>query len=121
MVARSPDDARSRWGCHPEPDPDLRDNENVPLPVVTVSYQVDPTGRLASTEYRAAVEEYVAAEVLPYVPDAWIDHTKTRIGYEIPLTRHFYRYEPPRALAEIDAEIRQLEDEIQQLLSQVTQ
>ena len=54
--------------------------------------------------------------MLPYVPDAWVDHTKTKIGYEIPLTRHFYRYVPPRPLAEIDAEIRQLEDEIQELL-----
>ena len=47
----------------------------------------------------------MTAEVLPYVPDAWVDHAKTKIGYEIPLTRHFYRYVPPRPLEEIDAEI----------------
>ena len=52
-------------------------------------------------------------EVLPYVPDAWVDHEKTKIGYEIPLTRHFYRYVPPRPLEEIDAEIEELEEEIQ--------
>jgi type I restriction enzyme M protein len=63
----------------------------------------------------------MVAEVLPYVPDAWIDHTKTKIGYEIPLTRHFYKYVPPRPLAEIDAEIRQLESEIQTLLDEVTE
>jgi len=58
-------------------------------------------------------------EVLPYVPGAWVDHDKTRIGYEIPLTRHFYKYVPPRPLEEIDAEIRELENEIQQLLTEV--
>ena len=51
-------------------------------------------------------------EVLPHVPDAWIDHTKTKIGYEIPFTRHFYVYNPPRPLAEIDAELKALEAEI---------
>ena len=61
------------------------------------------------------------AEVHPYVPDAWVDHTKTKIGYEIPLTRHFYKYVPPRPLAEIDAEIKQLEAEIQDLLREVTE
>ena len=62
----------------------------------------------------------MAAEVLPYVPDAWVDHTKAKIGYEIPLTRQFYRYVPPRPLTEIDAEIKALEDEIQRLLVGVT-
>ena len=61
------------------------------------------------------------AEVLPYVPDAWVDYTKTKIGYEIPLTRQFYRYEPPRPLEEIDAEIKELEAEIQELLAEVTE
>ena len=105
----------------PEPDADLRDNENVPLPAVAVHWEADPTKRLASVEYRIAVEEYMATEVLPYVADAWVDHDKTKIGYEIPLTRHFYKYVPPRPLAEIDAEIRALESEIQELLHEVTE
>ena len=62
----------------------------------------------------------MAAEVHPYVPDAWVDHAKTKVGYEIPLTRQFYRYVPPRPLAEIDAEIKPLEEEIQRLLREVT-
>jgi type I restriction enzyme M protein len=84
----------------PLPDPDLRDNENVPLD--------------------EKIEDYFAREVTPHVPDAWIDHEKTKIGYEIPLTRHFYVYTPPRPLAEIDAELKALESQIQALLGEVT-
>ena len=104
---------------HPQPDADLRDNENVPLPDVAVTWETDVTERLETPAYRAAVNEYVTAEVLPYVADAWVDYEKTKVGYEIPLTRHFYKYVPPRSLAEIDAEIKQLEDEIQSLLDEV--
>ena len=89
-------DSRGR----PLPDPDLRDNENVPL--------------------GEDVGEYLAREVLPHVPDAWVDESKTKIGYEIPFTRHFYVYTPPRPLVQIDAELKQLEAEIQQLLGEVT-
>jgi type I restriction enzyme M protein len=103
-----------------EPDPELRDYENVPLPPGPVTFEPDPSARLASEPYRRAVEAYLEAEVLPYVPDAWVDHAKTKIGYEIPLTRHFYRYVPPRPLEEIDAEIKALEEEIQELLGEVT-
>jgi type I restriction enzyme M protein len=102
-----------------EPDPELRDYENVPLPPEPVTFEPDPSARLRSEPYRRAVEEYMEAEVLRYVPDAWVDHAKTKIGYEIPLTRHFYRYVPPRPLEEIDAEIRALEGEIQNLLGEV--
>ncbi|MFI6927283.1 N-6 DNA methylase [Nonomuraea spiralis] len=84
-----------------EPDPELRDYENVPM--------------------EEDVEEYLKREVLPHVPDAWVDHEKTKIGYEIPFTRHFYVYTPPRPLAEIDAELKSLEAEIQALLSEVTE
>ncbi|MEZ5383831.1 MAG: hypothetical protein R2754_18785 [Microthrixaceae bacterium] len=104
-----------------QPDPDLRDNENVPLPQVSVTYEADVDARLETIEYRSAIDDYLAAEVLPYVPDAWVDHDKTKIGYEIPLTRHFYTYTPPRPLEEIDAEIKQLEAEIQSLLANVTE
>ncbi|MBO0181370.1 class I SAM-dependent DNA methyltransferase [Vibrio parahaemolyticus] len=91
----------------PEANPDLRDNENVPL-----------------TE---AVEEYFAREVLPHVPDAWIDESKTDeldgqvgiVGYEIPFNRHFYVYEPPRKLEDIDADLDAVSAEIMQLLQEV--
>ncbi|WP_432078596.1 type I restriction-modification system subunit M [Streptomyces sp. YPW6] len=83
-----------------EPDAELRDYENVPL--------------------GEDVEEYLEREVHPHEEDAWIDHTKTRVGYEIPFTRHFYVYKPPRPLNEIDAELKALEIEIQALLSEVT-
>ena len=105
---------------HPEPDPDLRDNENVPLPGPTTGFESDPTERLATAPHLSAIDAYMAAEVLPYVPDAWVDHSKTKVGYEIPVTRQFYRYVPPRPLAEIDAEIKALEAEIQDLLREVT-
>jgi type I restriction enzyme M protein len=102
------------------PDPDQRDGENVPLPAVPVVFEADVSGRLASIEYRTAIDNYMTAGVHPYVPDAWVDHTKTKLGYEIPLTRHFYKYVPPRPLGEIDAELKALELEIQRLLREVT-
>ena len=105
----------------PEVDLALRDNENVALPPIPAIWTADPTERLASIEYRSVVDDYIAEDVLPYVPDAWVDHTKTKIGYEIPLTRHFYKYVPPRPLSEIDAEIKALEAEIQELLREVTE
>jgi type I restriction enzyme M protein len=105
----------------PEPDPELRAAENVTLPLVRVGFEHDPSTRLATIEYRNAVQDHLEAEVHPYVEDAWIDHAKTKIGYEIPLTRHFYKYVSPRPLAEIDAEIKQLEAEIQALLPEVTE
>jgi type I restriction enzyme M protein len=84
----------------PLPDPDLRDYENVPLD--------------------EGIDAYFAREVIPHVPDAWIDRDKTKVGYEIPFTRHFYVYTPPRPLAEIDSELRDLEVQIQKLLGEVT-
>lgn len=93
----------------PEPDPDLRDNENVAL--------------------GEDIDEYLAREVLPHVPDAWISEIRNpktkqleryKLGYEIPFTRYFYEYTPPRPLAEIDAELKTLEAEIQELLGEVT-
>jgi type I restriction enzyme M protein len=104
---------------NPKPDPELRDNENVPLPAGASAFEEDPTERFATLAYRSAVADYMRDEVLPYAPDAWVDHERTKIGYEIPLTRHFYKYVPPRPLEEIDVEIKALEDEIQGLLKEV--
>jgi type I restriction enzyme M protein len=104
---------------NPEPDPELRDNEIVQLPPGPASFEANPTERFATLAYRAAVNDYVRGEVLPYVSEAWVDHDKTKIGYEVPLTRHFYKYIPPRPLEQIDAEIKALEDEIQGLLNEV--
>jgi type I restriction enzyme M protein len=84
---------------NPEPDTDLRDHENVPL--------------------KEEIADYMDREVLPHVPDAWVDESKTKIGYEIPFTRHFYEYTPPRPLAVIEQEIRGLEDEIRGTLGEV--
>ncbi len=90
---------RDRDG-NPEPDAELRDTESVPL--------------------KDSIAEYFQREVLPHVPDAWIDASKTKVGYEIPLNRHFYRYEPPRPLEVIEADIKKLEQEILGLLGEVT-
>jgi type I restriction enzyme M protein len=92
---------------NPEPNPDLRDYENVPL-----------------TEQ---VEDYFQREVLPHVPDAWIDVSKKDkldgevgiVGYEIPFNRHFYKYVPPRPLEEIDADLDKVTDEILELLREI--
>src|ERR1700730_2255618 len=103
-----------------EPDPELRDNENVPIPLTPVRFEMQLEERLDELEYRPWIDDYVQNEVLPYASDAWVDYEKTKIGYEIPLTRHFYRYVPPRPLEEIDGELKELEAEIQRLLNQVT-
>jgi type I restriction enzyme M protein len=96
----------------PEPDPDLRDYENIPL--------------------KEDIATYFEREVRPHVPDAWIagiemrsgkvvvvDESKVRVGYDIPVARHFYKYKPLRPLGEIQGEIRQLEGEVQGLLEDV--
>ena len=93
----------------PEPDPDLRDAENVPLP--DGWFSLAPDERTAAL--RETAEAHLESEIRPYVPDAWINHTKTKIGVEIPFTRQFYVYEPPRPVEEIAAEIRDLETQIQ--------
>ena len=90
---------RDRHG-NPESAPELRDTESVPL--------------------KESIQAYFVREVLPHVADAWIDESKTKVGYEIPLNRHFYQYEPPRPLEVIEADIRTLEREIIELLADVT-
>ena len=68
------------------------------------------------TALRPIIKAYMQAEVLPHVPDAWVDEGKTKLGFEIPINRHFYEYQPPRDLAVIKAEINALEQEIIQML-----
>ena len=72
-----------------EPDPELRDYKNVPLPPASVTFEADVKDRLSTVECKSAVDRHIEAEVRPYVPDAWVDHTKTKIGYEVPLTLFF--------------------------------
>ena len=67
------------------------------------------------------VEDYFKREVLPHVPDAWIDHEKTKTGYEIPFNRHFYVFKPPRELAEIDAELKGVTDRIVTMIGELSQ
>lgn len=93
----------------PEPDPGLRDAENIPLPAGWLT-----TGEKAREKALiASAEAHLKAEIHPYVPDAWIDHTKTKVGFEIPFTRQFYVHTPPRPVVEIAAEIKNLEVQIQ--------
>lgn len=83
----------------PKPDANLRDNENIPL--------------------KDDIEEYFKREVLPHVPDAWIDHSKTKIGYEVNFTRYFYQFKPLRSLAEIRADILALEDKTSGIIANI--
>lgn len=100
----------TKKGGKPEPDPDLRDNENVPLPAGFFDLDDDEEREKVLHE---SAEAHLASEIHPYVPDAWIDHAKTRVGVEIPFTRQFYVYEPPRPVEEIAEEIKELESRIQ--------
>lgn len=85
----------------PQPDPNLRDTENVPLD--------------------EDIDAYFAREVLPYAPDAWIDKKKTKVGYEIPMTRYFYKYQAPESVESIVSRINDLESEINSALSSLFQ
>lgn len=96
---------------NPKPDAKKRDTENVPF-----TYG----GNTAGDAGRAAtIKAYFEAEVHPHVPDAWVDIARTKVGYEIPFTRHFYKYIPPRPLAEIDAELEKQVAMILDLLREV--
>lgn len=88
--------AKGKGKGKPSPDAALRDTENVPL--------------------SEDVEVYFKREVLPHAPDAWIDHEKTKVGYEIPFNRHFYVFKPPRPLSEIDADLKQVTDRIKTMI-----
>lgn len=84
---------------NPEPDPDLRDYENVPL--------------------KEDIQAYFQREVLPHMPNAWIDESKAKKGYEISFTRHFYEYKPLRSIEEIRADILKLQQETEELMKEV--
>lgn len=94
----------------PVPDVDLRDQENIPLPDGWFDLDDDERKRVLLESAEAHLEN----EIKPYVPDAWIDHSRTKLGFEIPFTRQFYIYEPPRPVEEIAAEIKELESQIQE-------
>jgi type I restriction enzyme M protein len=108
---------KAKKGGGYEPDPDLRDQETIPLPDGYLALNKDEDREEAV--YRAA-EAYLAAEIHPYVPDAWIDHSKTKIGYEIPFARQFYTYTPPRPVTEIRADINTLEARIRDWMKGLT-
>ena len=93
-------DLKGKAKGKPAPDSGLRDTENVPL--------------------SEDVNTYFAREVLPHAPDAWIDHKKTKVGYEIPFNRHFYVFKPPRDLAEIDADLKVVADRILTMIRELS-
>ncbi|MBN2287046.1 MAG: SAM-dependent DNA methyltransferase [Tissierellales bacterium] len=84
---------------NPEPDSDLRDYENVPL--------------------KENIEDYFKREVIPHVPDAWIEESKTKVGYELNFNQYFYKYVPPRPLQEIEHDLKTIEKKIADMLSEV--
>jgi len=127
---------------NPEPDADLRDTENVPFPggiwangerdtenpliglPLPLDYETPKTKNKVDKDDLLALvkdhcEKYLAKEVLPYRSDAWIDHSKIKVGYEIPFNRHFYQYEAPRELEKIETDIDALEKEIMGMLAEV--
>lgn len=97
----------------PEPDTDLRDQETIPLPAGW--FDLDDDAR--DQALLDSAEAHLESEIRPYVPDAWIDNTKTKRGFEIPFTRQFYVYTPPRPVEEIAAEIKDLEGQIQRWMT----
>ena len=85
----------------PQPDSSLRDTENVPL--------------------GEDIQAYFEREVLPHAPDAWIDHEKSKVGYEIPFNRHFYVFEPPRSLHVIDEDLKAVSSRIMAMLGELAE
>lgn len=102
----------------------MRDTEIVPLPTdITLPLPLGYDGETGLNNLISLVQDhclaYLEAEVLPHVTDAWIDFSKTKVGYEIPLNRHFYVYQPPRSLDEIESDIKSLETDIMAMLGDV--
>lgn len=104
-------------GKKKEPDPLLRDSEIIPLSLDVDGYSVDTSKHINKEQQN--ILDYVEKEVRPHVKEFWIDHSKTKIGYEIPFTRYFYKYEELRPFKEIMAEIEELELEIQREIRKV--
>ena len=94
-------ETRGKRRGKPKPDSKLRDTEDVPL--------------------GEDVDKYFQREVIPHVPDAWIDHDKTKTGYEIPFNRHFYVFKPPRELVKIDTELKGVTDRIVEMIGELSQ
>lgn len=92
-------ETRGKKKGQPKPDTALRDTEDVPL--------------------HEDIDKYFEREVLPHVPDAWIDYDKTKIGYEIPFNRHFYVFKPPRDLEEIDTDLKVVTNRIVQMIAEL--
>lgn len=108
----------------PEPDSELRDTELIPLPhniplPLPVGYDKKSDISDLLKLVKTPCEEYFEAEVLPHVPDAWIDYTKTKVGYEIPINRYFYEYQAPRSLENIEKELAGVEGEILEMLKEL--
>ncbi len=101
FTVKDPRGERIKKGLGFEADADLRDFDNVPL--------------------KEDIDAYFKREVLPHIPDAWMDRAKDKIGYEINFNRHFYTFTPPRNLSKIDLELKAAEDEILRLLREVTE
>jgi type I restriction enzyme M protein len=101
FTAKDSNAAPVKKGAGFEADADLRYFENVPL--------------------KQGIDTYFRREVLPHIPDAWMDRGKDKVGYEINFNRHFYKFTPPRKLAEIDADLKKAEDKILRLLREVTE
>lgn len=121
MAGRFADQSKPGRIIRYEADSELRDTENIPLPAGTalplpMNFGPDMPNDDLVAAMRPAIDSYMAAEVLPHVPDAWVDYAKTKVGYEIPINRHFYIYKPPRPLEAIEADMAALEREIAGLL-----
>lgn len=127
---------------NPEPDADLRDTENVPFPggilangkrdeendLIDLPLPLDYESKKEKSKVDKSdlidlvqehCEAYLAKEVIPYRDDAWIDHSKIKVGYEIAFNRHFYQYQSPRPLKDIEADIKGLEAEVLDMLKEV--
>jgi type I restriction enzyme M protein len=98
-----------------EPDPELRDSESIALPIGYIQMVESERAKIIES----LAEELLVNEIHPHMPDAWIDHSKTKIGYEIPFIRNFYSYTQPRPVTEIRGEIESLDQQIRALMSKL--